>query len=534
MYWVLAGGVVFAALAAFEVLFLRPGLGAPEELLNVGRFLDPAGSVRFWLRIGGGAVSQGLMSLALAGPWGWQSIYLFNALALGGEACGLWWLGRRLGGEAAAVWALAFAFCSPFSFLQARTTFTYVLVPALLLGMVLALRRPLGRAASAALGLAAALAWLDYEAWILALPALVFAWHSAPRDSRARGPWILAGALAGCMVLAGLEAPFLAEWLAVRGQAGVSGGRGLFTNLKGFFFGGEQSMGLERLAAFPWPAWPGLLVGLVVAPAWLWIWALGGLLGLAAGGPFLEPNRGIVAWPALLLISGLGTAWLWRRFFPRVGPAGLGVLLLAAPVMGYLQFDRAIVLWDADIHGPSREVFQMARFLEQRSHRIPVVLGPSLDLMFHPLLGRIVPDLSGSPPRPGAETWFLVPRSMADPSDPRWGRWVAFSSDGDPYPQYLLLAGPRAKVLLEQAAQDLAPEGRIMASPGRARLDALRALCARARNPWSWTAWSGLLLQSALGLGKVQAEDVLPLLDGPCIGSEPLETIRAALSGWQP
>lgn len=535
MYWTLAGGLVFLGLAAFEVLVLRPGLGAPEEMANLAYILHAGETWRFWIRIGGGGLSRGLMALALCGPWGWQAVYLFNALALGGAAWGLWALGRGLGGGEAAALTLAFAYCAPFSFLQARTTFSYVLAPSLILAMVWALRRPWGPWVSAVLGAAAMLLWLDYEAWILALPALAAAWFAAPRPSRARGSWVLAGALVACLFVAWAEAPYFREWLLARGHAGSSGGPGLFSNLKSFFFGGASppAMGLEEVAAFPWPAWPGLLAGLLVAPTWLWIWAACGLLGLAAGGPFMEPNRAILAWPALLLISGLGAAWLWKRWFSRVGLGWLCPALLACPLLGYLQFDRAVAPWDADIHGPSREVFQMADFLERRERRNPVHLGPALDPMFHPFLERLVPGLSG-PAAPGAETWFLVPRSMADPSDPRWGRWVAFSSDGDAYPQYLLLAGPKAEALLMQAAQDLAPEERVMAGPGRARLDALRGLSARARNPWSWTAWSALRLHCALGLGEVQAQDVLPLLNGPCISVEPLETIHAALSGWQP
>ncbi|HTB22051.1 MAG TPA: hypothetical protein VK914_05050 [bacterium] len=534
LYWAWAGGLVFAALAVFEVLVLRPGLGAPEELANLAYIVHAGETWRVWVRIGGGAISRGIMALSLAGPWGWQAIYLFNVLALGGLAWGLWSLGSKLGGAKAAALSLAFAYCAPFSFLQARTTFSYVLVPALLLGLILALRQPCGRWASLALGAAAALAWLDYEAWILAVPALLAAWASAPRHARAKGTWVLTGVALGCLLLAWAEAPYMAEWLFQRGH-GSSGQGDFLPNLKSFFFGGSSplAMGMEEVPSFPILAWPGLLVGIIAAPIWLWVWAVGGLLGLAAAGPVMEPNRAILAWPALLLISALGTAWLWKRFAPRLSGIWLGIFLVAAPLTGYIQFNRAIAPWDADIHGPSRVVFQMADFLKKREAEHPVALGGSLDLLLHPLLERMLPSMSG-PACSGCEVWFLVPRSMADPADPRWGRWVAFNAAGDAYPQYLLLASPRAEALLSQAAQDLAPEQGIMANPGPDRLAALRSLPDQAKNPWSWTAWSSLRLQSALELGQVKAGDVLPLLKGPCLSEEPLITISEALERTQP
>src|SRR5665213_3152151 len=217
-YWVWAGGALFVALAWFEVFYLRPGLGAPEEMSNLAYIVHAGDTWLFWLRIGGGALSRSIMALALMPPWGWRALYLFNALALGGAAWGLWCLARSLATEEAAVFTLALAFSAPFSFLQARTTFSYVLAPFLLLAMVRALRRPCGPLASMILGLCAALAWFDYEAWILVLPALAFAWFAAPRGSRAGGSWLLLGALAGGLVLAWGEAPYLGEWLFIRGQ----------------------------------------------------------------------------------------------------------------------------------------------------------------------------------------------------------------------------------------------------------------------------------------------------------------------------
>lgn len=533
LYWTLAGGTLFAVLAAFEVLIRRPGLGAPEELANLADALRPGETGRFWLRIGGAALSKGIMALALLLPLGWRSIYLFNVLALGLAAWGLWSLGRRLGGGEAAAFTLALAYCAPFSFLQARTTFSYVLAPALVLGLVWALRRPWGALASAALGLAAVLAWMDYEAWILVVPALVGAWYAGPGAPRVRGFWVLAGAVAGCLVLGCLERPYLAQWVLERGSTVSGGGRGLLANLKGFFFGGGSSMGLGPLAAFPWEAWPGLLAGLLVAPSWLWIWALGGLLGLAIGGPFMEPNRAVLAWPALLLIAGMGYAYLRRRLLPRLGPVWLGIIVLVAPLVGYQAFGRAIAGWDAQIHGPSREVFQMAGFLEQRASQVPVVLGGALENLYYPLLQRMVAARLGDP-KPGAETWFLVPRSMADPGDARWGRWQAFLSPGDSSPLYLLNPSSRGAALLSQAVRDLEPEARIQALPSQERQAALARQESLAGNPWSWTAWAQQRLQGALQLGRAQAGDVLPLLNGPCLGTVPLEAIHGALAQRQP
>jgi len=552
----LLGAAVFASLAAWEVLAQRPGLGAPEELINFGQMLQWRQAGRGWLRIGGGALSQALMALALAPPLGWQAVYAFNALALGAAGWGLWTLARALDtegdghGEAAAGWALALAYIAPFSFLMARTTFTYVLAPALLLLLVLGLRRRQGAAASFALGAAAVLAWLDYEAWLLAYPVLLLAWLSAPRGARARFGWLLAGFAAGSCLLALAEVPYLSEWLVQRGHAGAVSGPSLASKLEGFFFGDAwpPAMGLDRQAALPLLAWPGLVAGLWRAPKWLAAWALIGLAGLAAGGPFLEPNRAIMAWPALLLISGIGTAWLLEAWPASLKGLVLCLALCLAPVAGYVQFDRAIAPWDREIHGPSRAVFEAARFLRERERSRPVVLGAALESVEQPLLARMLasggPPLGGSAWRGGAsgaaisaaETWYLIPRGLADPADPRWGRWISFTPDPDSRPLWLLQPGPRAADLLAAAGASLAPLPAVHAQPGNLRLALLRGCSDRARQAgaWAWTAWSEERLRWALTLGKAAPEDVLPLLQGPCLSSTALEDLAAALATAKP
>ncbi len=537
--WALAALAEAVAWAAWEVLVARPGLGAPEELANFALAVDPGATWRFWLRLGGGAWSRALQSLLLAPGGPWQSLYGFNLLALAGCAWGLWRLARFLDGEAAAAFSLLLCFSAPFTFLQARTTFSYVLVPAWILGLVLGLRGRRGAAASALLGLLAALAWLDYEAWGLALPALALAWATAPPGSRARARPLAAGFLAGCGLLLAAEAPYLRDWLFERGRGGGFTGAApaLWMNLRGYAFGSRlhPALGLEDVPTVPPLAWPGLVAGVWAAPLWLWAWAFFGLLGLWAGGPFMEPNRAIVAWPALLLIAGMGTAWWGKRLPRRPSRLWLGLALVLAPAIGSRGFVRAERAWDASIEGPSREVFRMAAFLKDRSRTRSLVLGPALEFQDTPLLERCLGRPTG-PPTPGAavETWFLVPRTLADPADPRWGRWAAFNAPNDPHPLYLLRASGPALALLGRTARDLADEEAVLALPGPARLRALDGRVAEAATAWSESVWAGLRLREALALGRVTVPDVTAPLEGPCLDSAPLEAIQGAFGRLEP
>jgi hypothetical protein len=531
--------VAFAlALAAWDVWFLHPGVGAPEELESVFYEIARAGQTwPHWFRFSGGAWTRLVQAGLLAGPWDWHWIYLLNAAGFGLGAWGLWALATELGGPLAAACTLLLLLASPFPYLQLRTLFCYGQVPAAALGLALALRRPLGAWASLAVGALAALFWLDYDGWILVLPGAAAAWAWAPAGRRARFWPALAGLFLGLAVVLALSRPYLAEWWNQRQSQlpgpGATTGQlaGILARAQGYFLGSRAplAMGLQQWPAFPWLGWPGLILALAWAPAWLWIWAAGGLLGLAVGGPFQEPNRVIAAWPALLLLSGLGTA----RLLDKVG--ALRPLphwgLCLAPLLGFAVFIQAEGQWDGDIHGLSRRLLQAADFLGAQG----AALGPPLDRVDQSFLERARPELR---PRSSsaAPQWFLVPRTMADPQDPRWGEWRAFDSGPQSPSTWLLRPSPAAAALLGQAAGQISalPDFQSVPWPTSEALARLRASDEPRGNAWSWTVAAETRSRFALKVGRAQAGDLLPLLQGPCLDSAPLDEAAAALRQAQP
>jgi hypothetical protein len=523
--------VVALILAGLDTLVLRPGLGAPEELTNLGMIVG-GGGIRGWWRMGGGAWTRALQWACLAGPWAWQAIYAVSVAGSVAGLIGVWRLAARLGGAPASAWALVMALGSPFFFLQARTTFAYVLAPALLLGLVLGLRHAQGRAVSGLLGLAAALAWLDYEGWALALPALALAWASAPRGGRAQGLWVAGGLAAGLALVLALSAPYSGDWWVHRGQALAAGGGPAWSNLKSYFFGGEAplAMGLEQWPAIPWMAWPGLLAGLWEAPAWLWAWAGVGMLGSLWPGPWQEPNRAIVAWPAFLLIAGLGSARLWRRCPPRAQGPILGLALLASPLLGWSVFRAAEARWDGAVHGYSRRLTAAATFLRQRGLSSPL----SVDTRLDPLGGPFLRRLLGPSPAGLSEAWFLVPDAWADPGDARWGRWERVQGPAAGPPLWLLRPAAALRPWLERQAGFEAALGALTLAPERGRLERLRGAGPTAQDAWAWSRWHGEQLKAALAQGVAGPQDVLPLLDGPCLELHALEAVADAYGGLQP
>ena len=533
--WAFGALALALSLAAWDSLRLHPGVGAPEELGSVFYQVgDAADHWRHWLRFSGGAWTRLLQWGLLAAGGDWRWVYLLNAASLTLGAWGLWTLARELGGEAAAAWAVGLMCSSPFFFLQARTLFSYVQVTAAALGLVLALRRPLGKGAAFVLGVAAALLWLDYEGWLLVLPGAAAAWALTPRHRRAHGLAMGLGFLAGLAMVLGLSWPYLLDWWGQR-SAQLAAPQGLGVTLLGmagrlrsFFVGGTRpsAMGLEKWAAFPWVGLPGLAIALGGGPAWLWVWAGGGLLALAAPGPLQEPNRAIVAWPALLLLAALGSARLsvrrrWGVWLPRLA-------LLAAPLMGFFFFQAAESHWDDRILGLSRRLMAAGAYLRSSGGR----LGPALDPVDQSFLCRDQPGLCGQPQTP--DTWFLMPRTLADPADPRWGLWQDFRSAPDAPPTWLLLPSPRARSWMMGAASAATALDGADGKPTLEALAYLRQTPALQGNALAWTLWRTQRSRFALRVGRAQAGDLLPLLKGPCLDPAPLQEAADALRPVRP
>lgn len=490
----LAGAAIFAALVIWELFFLRPGLGAPEELANLALIETLADGWRWWLRLGGGALSRGLQALFTAGPWPWQSIYLYNALAIGLLAWGLWRWAERLGGEKAALLTLALAFSAPFSYLQARTTFAYVIQPGLLLALAWA--RP-----TFGLGLLAGLLALDYEAWPLGLLALGLVW--APRRA-------LPGMALGLLIVYGLNLPYAHGWAAQR--SGWAWGWG--ANLQSFFFGGShpKAMGLESWPAFPILAWPGLLLAFKARPPrWLWLWAGIGLLGLIPAGPVQEPNRAIYAWPALLLLSGLG--WSWALKESRAW--GLSLAVILAPLLGWAQFNRAIRVWDEAIHGLSRRLMDAASGLRPEGRL-------RLDNRDSVVLARF----SGQ----GSSPWVLVPPGLVDAQDPAWGLWRGFGKDGAPT-TWLLSPSDIALGPLRSAAASPALQPAFSALPDGEKLRRLRLQALSPRNALQASLEESQRVQLALRLGALQPDDLGFSLGPSNLLRDPLDQLAGAFAG---
>lgn len=504
-----AGAAIFAALVIYEVLFRRPGLGSPDELGNLGWVLQMGDTWRYWLRFGAGALTRCVQGLLLAGPWPWQAIHVQPLLAALAFFAALWALGRRLGAEGAGLWAMALALSAPFSFLAARLTFSFTLVPALSILGILGLRSALGSRASFLLGLGLGLAWFDAETWVLAYPGFLAAWLSAPSEQRAKLRWVLVGGIVGLSTVLWANAPYWAEWVARRrslfqapqGQSYTWAG-----NLRSYFLGGShpKAMGLETLAAFPLLAWPGLLLGLKAAPRWCWVWALGGLLGLAFTGPFQEPHRAIVAWPALLFISGYG--------YLRVHAWVLPALLIVGPLFAYPAYQRAADVWDQEAQGRSRQLQAAAVFLNAEGG----ALGPGFDTRDELILRRY-----GRLGR-GPQEWYLVPAGMADPQDARWGRWKSFAAPGHPDLQ-LLQPSPALRPRMEAAGAQMAELRRWMVLPADERLRRLRQGPAP-QEPWAWSLWAQMRMQASLHSGETTVEDIVFLSAGPNLNSQVLRS----------
>jgi hypothetical protein len=524
--WLAGGLALFTALAGAEALWLRPGLAAPGELGGFGRWIAPGIWLRSWFRFGGGAWTHLILAGILQCPWGWRSLYAYNVLALGLGFWGIGALGRKLGAPAAAAWALAFAWASPWTYAQSRMLDAYALLPGLVCVLAVQLReRPRNAWGAWVCGAVAALAALDSPVWPLAFPALYLAWRTAPAGERPEARTTAAGFGLGMAVL------FALSWSFGRVQGGDFSAFG--ANAGAFFFGvPEGPSATGGAAAFPWPAWPGLIFGVWCAPSWLWVWAGVGLLGLA--GPVPGPERAAVAWPALLLISGFGTVALCRRLKDSVALTLFAAFALAAPLWGYARMDAAISRWEGAVYGSSREIFEAADFLKERSQGRLVDLGIPLESSQRALLARRLREI-GVPVsgEKGAERWWVIPASMADPEDATWGTWKVFRV-GDGAPLYLLAPAEGIGPLMDLAARRLKPLFAAEALPPMERLEAFRQGAAAARDIWTWNAYAEAELRLAVDLGDVEERDVVPILNGRCLSSSALAEIRDALRDSQP
>jgi hypothetical protein len=476
-----------------------PGIAAPDELSQVAWIANAAKGLMPQPRFTSGYLVWAYT--AALGRWlpaNATLVQLLPSLAVGLEGLLLAKVGGALGGPRAGLAAALVNAAAAQTLLRARTLLAFTYMPLeLLLMVVLAekLARPFW---ALAWGLLLSLILLDYEAWPVAWPGLL--WLA----SRRRPAWgaLLTGLGLGLTLVVLCTAPFWHNYAAQRSTLHTFDRMGVFLRfcraLAAYFgglFGGCHELG--AWPAFPLWALPLALLGLVRSRSQPWLWALValGTLPMAAGDGAVEARRAVVAWPALCLLAGFGSAeaigWSGQT---RLGLGGLlkwslplalaGLMLMEAAAM-----HRALAARDQPTYALSRRAEAAAAVLEKVSP------GPK-DLLL---------ELSGSDhaweywwlrSTPGAETWALVPGAYALPAlRAQGGRWIGVGVPGAAPVFWLEPTAPQLARLraVNTAATDLRA-GLVRGVDYTGLLQRCMQRLPRAKDPWLRT----LLLESAL------------------------------------
>jgi hypothetical protein len=535
---------LFSLCLAYELFWRHPGVGAPEELFFLTRLqLASQGAALPWL-FGRGSLYSRLLALSLKiGGEHLAALQFPNLLLFALESLLLWRLAKARWGGLAPLFAVLANLCCAFSFLRARTLFSYADTPALLLGMLWLLPRCRSWAAALAFGLACALALLDYEVWLLAPAILALAWLRQESASRPPLAPLLLGLSLGLGWVAFLSAPDLGRYASYRiHETLLDGGpwQNFSANLGACFLGwGKAVNGLVHQPTLPLLLLPLLLLGSLLAlkkDGDLLSWAAVGLAPLASGGPFFEPNRAILAWPALVLLSALGLAWLWGKCLKpgAQGPWALataGLFFLALFAAQALSYDRAVQSWDGRIYGPSRRQMAAADFLRRQGQGFELLdeLGGKPMASFDFFLGPHA--LSDEP------AWALIEGEDAPPTLPAsWGEWREFRSAPDSAPLYLLRVAPAMRARLEAVNRALSALWLGMPDDPSLQLpwleSALKGMAGQ--DPWIRGATLEALVRLELNLGRLNAESVNALLQDELPSSAPLISCAAYFKDSHP
>jgi len=422
--------------AGLEVLVLRPGYGLGDETEQVRRLVNLGLGGSFEWRWAQGCLQRWTLGLwlGLAGD-SLATLHLPGLAVLALEAWLLWRLAQRWLSPEAAAWAVLADLLCAATWMRARSILAYHWLPCELLALALLSGRVRGRAGAALWGAAGALLLLDYEGALAALPGLLLACLLLEPGLARRRAEALGGFVAAALLVAGLQARTLNEYVHLR--AAVNWGEGALAlaqawavNLGQLLAGGRPMpyLGVEHWPSFAAWALPALALG-----AWLaWtrghrallLWAAFAVLATqAATAPWgLPSNRLAAAWPALCLLAGLGAEGL-RRALPRVPVRAWLLLLLLGGAGEANAFYRHMAFHGRQVWGHSELLDAAAQdarkaaaqgasvstaLLETRSADVRFFIGPSLG-PGEAWPGGVVPPTAGPRSGAGDELWVFLP-----------------------------------------------------------------------------------------------------------------------------
>jgi len=418
-----------AAFALFDASWWHAGIEAWDQIAVLGHAQEANEGLSLPWRFGGGRLYLEALrhTLAAFGP-DQLGLRLPNLLLYALECLLLWVLGCRLGGSVAGLGAVAVNAIAAFTWMRMRCLLGFVALPAELLLAVWLASGP-GRWRGLALGALLALGLYDYEAWVVAIPAVALWWWAQPKEHRPSAwlaltafavilPWVLLGTRSSAANFAWVRlGPNLQRgpWLIFS-----QGYQELWRHVSGL---GREDLLLERLPAVAIFSLP--LLGLGLLAAWreqrrLLLWLALGLAPLAAASDVAEAQRAVVAWPALCLLGGLGLAWLHRLYPSRRETLGLAAMLavgIATEAGAYwMMQDRVETLarsyWRRSSLG--------AEVLQQRAAQGPIQVLDGLNWRGMPEWRALAPSAPGA-----SEVWAVIPPDYAPPVLPKaWGQWT--------------------------------------------------------------------------------------------------------------
>jgi hypothetical protein len=337
------------------------------------------------------------------------------------------------------------------------------MMPATLLALAASL--PLARKPWQALawGLALGLALADYEATLLALPAMALLWMDLPGDERPALPPLLAGLGLGTLIVAIETLPMIHTYWGQRSREMTARHSGLWLSLSQnlgqiLFGGGSEDYLLGRLAT--WPVWlmPWTLLGLRLCwprQRWVLLLIVCGLAPMLLHADRTETNRALAAWPGLLLATGAGFACSLEWLQARAGRPALLLALtlaLAAGVVQMRSYHEEAARLDYDHYEYSRRLDLARQFLEERQgpQGIKVLSG-----LNYRDLGDLRYFLRGLRQGETPELWVaLFDEQLPAGPRPAWGEWHAFRASPEGRAFLLLKPLPGMASTFEQAQQE--------------------------------------------------------------------------------
>lgn len=418
--WALAvaAALVFALLLA-ETQWLRPGYGVGDETTQMRLLVAHWLGEPLALHWAQGSLHRLVLSAWIEGVGsGLGRLHVPGLAIFAVELAALWALAKRWFGEEAACWALLLDLLSASTWLRVRSLLTFQVVPLELLAFALASGRVRGWKGALALGAAASLLSLDYEAAMVAGPFVIVACAAHEPAFRRHLGWTLGGLLAGIGVIIAMQPAVVSAYAGIRTGVNLGQGAGSILaawgrNLWQLATGGEPMpyLGIAGWPAWALWAWPAMGLGLVAA--WrnggrsLLLWAGAVVLitqaSLSAYG--VPAHRLCAAWPAFCLIGALGLQRLRRGLGSQAGWA-LGLLLVVGAAAEANAFYRHMAVHGHQVWARSGLMAEAATELRREHAAGGAAIYTGLmevrypDIRFH---------LSSLPAQGSQAAWVLLP-----------------------------------------------------------------------------------------------------------------------------